>query len=168
MFEPKGKKPMWELVYDYVVDKPIGEILTFEELSEAINEDIMKNRNAVYKARKKLATRHKKFLVTERGAGYKVVEGMEQLDHAQSRHVTARRQSNEATFEVANIKTEGMNQEQKNDVRAFIAWNATVVSAFSNQAKRVHQASAAVNEKLEELTHKMDTYSDKMEQMADK
>ena len=39
MFRPKGDKPMWEKVFDLVVDMPSGTVVKFSELEAVLGYD---------------------------------------------------------------------------------------------------------------------------------
>ena len=141
MFEPKGEKPYWKMVYDYIKDKEIGDVIVFDELSKVIGEDIRKNRSAVYKARKRMLEDSNKFLDVERGAGYKVVDGMDIMRHADGRHKKAKRQIVSADYETANIDVAVLSPEEKKKLQDFMYHNANIQQAFSNRIDRIEKAN---------------------------
>jgi len=171
-FKPKNEEPLWKMIFDYVTQKPVDTLFDFEELSKIIGEDITKNRQPIYRARKELAKRFKKYLVSEAGRGYRLVEGMDMLSHAEKRMTKAQVQTKMANFESINLSTAGMTNEQKNEVRQFLAWNGMVISSLSHNAKQIadfqQTTSTMVNDKLAELTATMENYSKRMDELSSK
>ena len=141
MFKPKGEKPVWQIVYEYVEQLPAETVVTLEELSGAIDGDIEVNRGAVYKARKQLAKNHKRYLVSIRGEGYKVVEGTPMLDHAELRHGIAKRQIDMANYEAVNVDTKKMSLEERQRWSQFMAWNGQAISVLSHNAREIAKAN---------------------------
>lgn len=174
MFEPKSEDgtPLWKMVFDYVSEKEIDTLFTFEELSDVIGEDITKNRQPIYRTRKELAKRFHTYLVSESGRGYRLVQGMDMYNHAEKRMTKAEKQTKMAGFEAVHINTSEMTNEQKKEVRQFLAWNGMVVSSLSHNAKQIadfqQTTSNMVNEKLEELSQSMQDYSTKLKEISDK
>ena len=173
MFKPKGEKPLWKIVFEYVEDKSVGTVFTFDELSGLFtNLDIEKNRQPIYRARKQLARVYKNYLISEPGVGYRLVEGMNMYRHAENRMVKAKKQGEMSKFEATHINTKGMTIEQKNELRQFIAWNGMVLSSLSNNAKNIAEfqetTSSMVNDKLNQLSNSMDDYSKRLEEISKK
>jgi len=172
MFQPKNEQPAWKMIYDQVKDLPAGELITNEQLSEMIDGDILKYRSAVYRARKELAKTHKRYLVSVRGVGYKVVEGLLQLSHAEHRHDSATRQIKMANFEAINIDTKKMPPEERQRWSEFMVWNGNALNAMSKQAEQVAKfqevTSDMVSNQLATLKNQMAEYSSKMEDLQKK
>lgn len=141
MFEPKNEKPYWEMIYKYIEPKEVGEVISYDQLSEVIKEEINNNRYAVYKARKQLLEDHNRFLIIERGVGYKVVDGMTIMKHAKGRHLSAKHQIVAADYEVSNIDTVVLSPEEKKKLQDFMVYNANIQQAFSNRIDRIEKAS---------------------------
>ena len=173
-FEPKGAKPLWEMIYDEVVNLEPETIITFKKLSEAIGENFVPQRSVIYKTRKELAKNKKRFLVSIRGTGYKVVEGNEQLLHAESHHDRAQVQVKLANFEALNINTKVMSPEEKSRWSQFLAWNGTVMTSLSHNAEQIakagivaHIATDSVLEQLKTLKGQMDQYNNQIKGLED-
>lgn len=172
MFKSKNEKSLWKMLFEYVTTKPIDTVFTFEEITDVIGEDVKKNRQPVYRARKELAKRFKTYLASESGVGYRLIQGMDMLNHAEKRMVRAEKQTQIANFESVNISTAGMTNEQKNEVRQFLAWNGMVISSLSHNAKQIadfqQTTSNMVNDKLNDLTTKLESYSQRMDEISAK
>jgi hypothetical protein len=174
MFEPKGEEAIWKLIYKYVVDLPVGTVVSFKELEDAINDNFEKNRSSVYRATKEMAKVNKKYLVSERGVGYKIVEGTPMLWHAEERHEKANRQIKMANFEALNINTKVMTIEEKKRWSQFLAWNGTVLNALSSNAENIAKAgfvaqvaTDAVMDQLNKLKAQINGYEQQMNKLQE-
>ena len=166
MFKPKGEKPVWKMVYDYVVSLPVETIVTMEELSEAIDGEIRSNRGAVYKARKVLAKDKKRYLIAVRGTGYRVVEGTAQLNHAENRHELAQRQIKLANFEAVNVDTKKMSIEERQRWSQFMAWNGQAISVLSHNAREIAKANIVTGMASDVITNKLGQMEKQIEEMS--
>src|SRR3990167_1039088 len=141
MFKPKGEKPYWQIIFDFVKDKSTGTIFEYQELSGVLDGDIQENRMAVYRAKKELLKTQKRSLNVERGIGYKLVEGMDIMPRAEDRHDMADRQVKMATFETKHINTVKLTPEEKTKLQDFMAFNANIRQAFTQTFDRIEQMS---------------------------
>lgn len=141
MFKPKGEKPLWKLVYDFVAPMQIGDMVTYEELSEAADQDIKENRSLIYTANKHLLRDQKRLLVVERQVGYKVVDGMDIMYHAEDRQVMAKRNMNRANYEASNINTIKLTPDEKDKLQKFMAFNANIRAAFAQKIDRLEKVN---------------------------
>lgn len=148
MFETKNEKPYWEMVLDYVMDKPVSTVITYKELSDVIGEDIEDNRSSVYKARKRLLEATDHYLVIERGVGYRVIEGMDIMSVSKGRHLTAKRQLKMADFETAGIDTKKLSPEDKKKVQDFMTKNNSIRLAFKSTHDSIEMGVNATREHI--------------------
>lgn len=77
MFETKGDQPEWRLVYDVIEARSIGDVVTYEELSEALGRDFLANRGPISRAIEEVEDTRKRTYVNERGVGYRMIEAGE-------------------------------------------------------------------------------------------
>lgn len=141
MFEPKNEKAYWQLIYNYIETLPVGTVISYGELSKLLNADVEKNRASVYRARKELLKIHKRSLDIMRGQGYKVIEGMEIMYHAEGRHDSAKRQIKAAGFETKNINVIKLSADERDKLQKFMAFNANIRAAFTQSFDRIEQMS---------------------------
>lgn len=141
MFKPKNEKPYWQMIYDVISNLNVGEVISYDDMTEAIGKDINNNRTAVYKARKVLLKEKKRFLIVERGIGYKVIEGMPIMSHAEERHDIAKHQADMANFEVANINTVTLTPDEKKRLQDFMSYNANIRMAFSQTIDKIEKVN---------------------------
>lgn len=145
MFEPKNNIPYWEMVYNHIKDKEVGESISYKELSEVLGENIEKNRSAVYKARNLLLETDNKFLDIERGVGYKVIDGMNVVKHAKGHQKSAKRKIMAASFEVENIDTKKLDPIEKKKLQDFMTHNSSIQAVFTNKINRIEKATEVVD-----------------------
>ena len=148
MFKPKGEKPYWEIIFDFVKDKSTGTIFEYQELSNVLDGDIQENRAAVYRAKKELLKTQKRSLNVERGVGYKLVEGMDIMHKAEDKHETAGRIVKAASFETSHINTIKLTPEEREKLDNFMAYNANIRQAFVSNAKAIEAGVVATRQQL--------------------
>ncbi len=141
MFTPKGEKALWKLIYDYVAPLSLGDIVKYDDLSEVIDQDITKNRSVVYTANKHLLRDQKRLLLVERGVGYKIVDGMDIMYHAENRQDMAKKQVSLANFETKNINTIKLTPDEKSKLQSFMSFNANIRAAFVQKLDRIEKAN---------------------------
>lgn len=165
MFQPKGEKPLWQLVYEYIEELPVDTVITLGDLSKVIDGDIEKNRGAVYKAMRTLAKNEKRYLESVRGRGYKVIEGPKQLDIAESRHERADRQLKMANFEALNINTKVMSLEERSRWSQFMAWNGQALAVLSHNAQEIAKAGIVTGMVSDVIADKVSAIERQLEEM---
>lgn len=148
MFEPKNEIPMWEMVYDYIEKAELGQVISYADLEKVIGQDVRSFRQAVYKARKELLKNHNRFLIVERGVGYRVDDGMRIMKHAKGRTKIAKRQITKADFELTGIATKELTDEEKRTLRDFMLFNSNIRNAFKSNAKAIEVGIQATREQL--------------------
>jgi len=148
MFKTKGEKAYWEMLLDFLMDKPVGTVITYNELSKVINRDIEDNRSSVYKARKKLLEATDHYLTIERGIGYRIIEGMSIMKISKGRHLIAKHQVNMADFETANIDTKKLSPEDKKKLQDFMVKNNSIRLAFKSTQKAIEIGLEATREHI--------------------
>ena len=174
MFQTKNEFPLWQIVYDGIKDMPVGTLLTFSDLKE-INDDIVSSRSPIYKANMKLIENYQKFLKSEKGVGYRIANGVEHVEHAQSRTKRARRQVKLANFEIVNVNTNEMSQEEKNRHQAMVQYMQYMTSAVSktvNQVVKIQSiattANEAVTDQLKGLQDQLNKYASQVKSLEEK
>lgn len=172
MFEPKGEKPMWEMIYDYVKVKPLGSLITLDELSDVIDKSILEYRAVIYRACKELMKVDQKFMLCVWGKGYRIVEGNDQLRHAETRHKKANKQIKMAKFEAVNLNTNTMSIDEKSRWQTFLAWNSMALSTMSSNTEQIAKvnviassANEVIGEQLKNLQSQMGSYAKQMEDL---
>lgn len=91
-FDPRGDRPQWQLVLDILERKDIDDLITYDELNEALDvEDFRKNRSPIYKAAAVWGEVHKRALAPVVNKGYRVVDAPEHELLARAQHRKSKR-----------------------------------------------------------------------------
>lgn len=141
MFKPKGELPLWKMIYNHISELPTETVIRYDDLSEIVGQDIKLARSSVYRASKEMLKTQKRMLVIVRDVGYKIVEGMEIMQHAEGRHDIANRQVVLAGFETKNIDTVKLTPDEKTKLHDFMLYNANIKMAFVNTIGQLEKAS---------------------------
>lgn len=91
-FSPRGDRPQWQVVLDLLEDKQIDDVITYDELNEALDvEDFRKNRSPIYKAAAVWGEMRKRALAPVNNVGYRVVDAPEHELLARAQHRKSKR-----------------------------------------------------------------------------
>lgn len=92
-FKAKGDRPEWRLIYDALLETAdYGDIITYQQLTDALGRDFSENRSPLYKARMHLGETRSRWVEAEPGVGYRVIEAGEHIDAAERRKSRAKKQ----------------------------------------------------------------------------
>jgi hypothetical protein len=96
-FEPKGERAQWRIVYDLLCPLGVGDILTYDAITEALGVDnINQVRGAVHRAAKEWGKDHHRALSPVHKVGYRVVAGAETEILIRKQHRRTRRSMTKA------------------------------------------------------------------------
>lgn len=90
-FQPKGDVAEWRVVYDHLTTLKVGDVVTYEHLSELLERDFLAARGPFHKANKALLDSHKRGMVNVKNTGYRVVTAAEHEAVARDQHRFAKR-----------------------------------------------------------------------------
>ena len=92
-FQPKADLPEWRLIYDRLLAQAdFGDIITYAELDEVLGREFIDNRTPLYKARARMAEDRNRWVESEPGVGYRVIEANEHIRVAGGRRKRAQQQ----------------------------------------------------------------------------
>lgn len=92
MFDTIGERARWRDVYDRLASMEIGDLLTYEELTEITGTPLDQARSDFDRAKKELETNNSRTMANVRKTGYRMVEAVEHIDLARHHQKKARRQ----------------------------------------------------------------------------
>lgn len=114
-FEPVGTEARWRTIYRALRDTPTGEILTYEQLGEALGLDPVKNRGAITAPMRRAAQEHeevdKRTIEAIPDEGYRVLDVGGQLRLARTRGRKAGTQLELAHSAAVNVDLSGVDLE---------------------------------------------------------
>lgn len=113
-FVPKGEVAEWRLVYDEMKSLNVGDVLTYERLSELLERDFQDGSRGPYFQALQVLERddHRSFDVV-RGKGYRMVEALEHARLAQAHHRKARRSLVRSMSKAKSADRSGMSAEDR-------------------------------------------------------
>lgn len=91
-FKPKGAVAQWRMIFDYMKDREVGELVTYDQLTEALDRDFRHDRGPFYRARREMEAERKRTLVVVTGKGYQVANVQEHEREVIKHHQKGRRQ----------------------------------------------------------------------------
>jgi hypothetical protein len=150
-FAPIGDTARWKVMYGLLRTKAIGDLITFEEMAEALELDPVRDRQTLRVAFRDAARRfeedEKRAVDAVRGVGYVVVDAVAQLGLARRHGRKAGRQLQRAYSKAVNVDLSGESPA----VRAAFE---TVATAFAYQMeinRRQASKTARMQKTLDDL-----------------
>lgn len=114
-FQPIGDEPRWQTLLGLLRETPIGEVLTYGRMAEALDLDPLHDRPAISDALRKAAAEHeeadRRSVEVVKGEGYRVVHANEHLDLAKKRNKRAGVQLQMAYSTATNVDLSGVDPE---------------------------------------------------------
>lgn len=114
-FKPVGDVARWRILYGLLVDTPVGALLTYEAMADALGLDPVRQRAAISSAMRRAAEEHeekdKRAVEAVRDEGYRVVDVE---DHLRLAHIHGRRAGTQleiAYSKVTNVDLSGVDPE---------------------------------------------------------
>lgn len=86
LFQPKGERPEWRMLYDLMRVQPRGTVLTYEALDDALGRPFLANRSPFYKALKEVETHDQRTFEAIRNEGYRCDQPAEHQYVAVAQH----------------------------------------------------------------------------------
>lgn len=113
MFEIKGDRAQWVLVYDALAALEVGKILTYEELDAILKRDFREDRSPIYRAIRQLEIEDRRTVVSVRSEGYRVIEAREHEALARHHHKKSRRQLGKAVDKAASANRSALTADER-------------------------------------------------------
>jgi len=141
MFTPKHEKAYWKMLYDSIVDRALGDLVTYDEIGEVIGKDISNSRNYIYRANKELMAKNNRMLEVVPTTGYRVVEGIEMYKGAETHKTRSKRQIKQSTFIATHIDTAVLTTDQKTTLNNFLVHNQEIANVLNQRIDRAGVAT---------------------------
>lgn len=102
-FAPKdGVRAEWEKVYELLRTRVVGDVITYDELSDVLGRAFATARGPFYKANTALLENDQRGLLNIKGVGYRVIPATEHEIPARRQHTAARRRMRTARRWITN------------------------------------------------------------------
>jgi FKBP-type peptidyl-prolyl cis-trans isomerase 2 len=114
-FEPIGAQARWKTVYEILVKTPTGDIITYEQLGEALGLNPEDDRNKIVQALRRAAKEHeehdKRAVDVAPGQGYRPVDPTGSLTLARRQQKKAGRSLVRGHSKAVNVDLNGVDPE---------------------------------------------------------
>lgn len=151
-FDPKGDEARWRAIYPLFEDSSEDDVVTYDELAEALgmdaNHDRMAIQGVVGQLRRKLLVKTDKAFVSVRNKGYRIVKAGEHFDLAQMEQKKARKRLKRTHDLVVYTDRNGMDSTQRTRLDIAVRFAAAQLDFNRRTDLRVKNLEKA-NENLE-------------------
>ena len=114
MFEVKGERAQWRVLYDRLAAMDVGDVIKDDELAGLLPDAAEGSiRSAFYRAQRETEDRHKRTFARVRTVGYRMVEAIEHEDLARGHHKRARRQLRSAWRKAHSADRAKLSQQER-------------------------------------------------------
>jgi hypothetical protein len=132
-FEPKGEVARWVPVYERLKNMAIGEIITYEELSELAGVNIRRDRSPFVRAAEELLSKNQRLMKNLLDEGYAVAHPSEQSEVARNQTRKANRRLKTAIKILSNTDNNHLTPQQRRHSEAYL----DALSAQSDMMRRL-------------------------------
>lgn len=145
-FQPQGEEARWRTLYRLLQDRNIGDVLTYEEMADALEMDPVGDRQVIQAVFRRAAIQYeqddRRAVDSVRNVGYRIVEPTEHLKLAKRHGRKAGNQLKAAYSKTVNVDLSG---ESSDVVKAF----ELVAMGFAHQME-VNRRQAATNQRMDQ------------------
>lgn len=159
VFEPKGSKSEWEMLYDFLRPLEKGTIIKYDQLSSVMGRNILEARGPVYRAMQELERQDNRSLANVVGIGYRITIAQEHEGLAKHHHAKSKRQMKKALLKVTSADKSQLTREERARFEAM----ELAIKQQGDMIKRLDSRVAVVEKKQE----KHDTTSAKLDKLMD-
>lgn len=149
-FEPVGSEAQWRMVYKAISALGVNDVITYEQLGEALGRDFLEDRAPIYRAMQELEREDKRTLTNVRNVGYRVAEPGEHEGLAKGHVRRSRRQLNKAKGRVDSADRNGLDAETRrrlDDMGVHLAQVGRAVTKLNRKVSEHDEALKDVREK---------------------
>jgi hypothetical protein len=119
LFEPKGDRAEWRIVYDRLTSLEIDEMVTYQTLSRLLGRLFTQDRQPLYRAMQELERNDSRTLANVRGRGYRVVHPTEHEGLAKGHVRKSHRQLTKAKGRAASADRSALTPEARRRLDAL-------------------------------------------------
>jgi hypothetical protein len=166
MFEPKGEKPEWLMVFDAIKDRQDGAVVRYEELQHILGRDVREGRSPIYRATKELERERGVTLRAVKNRGYLLCLPEQNLPIAYDRVKRSRRQVAKGVHTIANTrrsklspedaqKADNMTQWLKIELRRLKISQRRLERNLEREATERKERDAELESKIHDMQHEI-------------
>lgn len=168
-FTPAGDLPRWEIIYNLFTGLPVGTLITYNHLSEALGGDFLTNRGGLDKATKVLEEKEKRTVTCVRGSGYVVAPATAHEILVKGRKKRAKKQVNRAISLASNVRKDELSPEaakRLEETEMTLRAHADMLSRMDRRLGRQEATLKEVRRETKTDAAKMDDRMSRLEEMV--
>lgn len=171
-FTPRGTRARWRIIYDLLCAAKVDDIVTYEQLAEALELDPDSDRHTVQMAVRRAAQEHeqadKRALDVVPNVGYRIVRAPEHLTLARRHQKRSSRALVRGHSKAVNVDLSNVDDATRHALemvaRAF-SMQMDFNRRFDVRQKRLEDAVSAVNERTERTEAEMTELRARLERL---
>lgn len=143
MFQTKGDRAQWQVLYEYLTTMNIGDVVKYDELAGLLPgtpEGSVKS--AFYRAMRECETQDKRTFSNVRGVGYRMVDANEHERLARVHHRKAKRQLRMSMRKARSADRSRLTREERSRIDAIELHLARQIDMTNRLAARVDRVEA--------------------------
>lgn len=145
MFQIKGDRAQWQVLYEYLTAMNVGDVVKYDELAGLLPDSPKDSvRSAFYRAMQECETEIKRTFCNVREVGYRMVDANEHERLARGHHGRAKRQLRKSKRKAASADRSRLTREERSRIDA-------VELNLSRQIEMTNRLTARVAKVEEDL-----------------
>lgn len=166
-FQPRGTRPEWRVIFeDVLAGCDFGDLITFDQLDEALGRDFRSSRGPLYRAAEELLATRNRTLASVPGKGYRVAQPNEHADLAQKDHLFGRRRISRALRKATHVDKAKLTADERAAVERLELGYRRHEAMLRRLSDKVARQEAAITAHSAELDHTVDQLGEIREQVA--
>jgi len=169
VFEPKGDRAQWRVVYRYISSLKVDDQVTDVELAGLLPEDAAETswRSAFHRAMRELEQTHKRTFARVRGVGYRMVEAAEHEGLARAQHKRAKRRLAAAHSKAHSADRSRLKPDERLRIDAIELHLAQQQAMTRRLESRVERLQQGLQEARREHREDIASVSDRVDRLAE-
>jgi hypothetical protein len=167
VFEVKGDRAQWRMVFDALVDMKIGDTITDDEIAALLPDAAEGSiRGAFYRAQTEMENERKRSFARVRGVGYRMVQAVEHGDLARQQHRKAKRRLKAAHRKAHSADRSLLTQEERQRIDALEINLSRQRDMISRLSGRVEKLDASLKDARRDQKADAAQLSDRVDRLA--
>lgn len=167
MFEIKGDRPQWQVVYDRLAGMRIDEVVKYDELAALLPDAAEGSwRSAFWRAVREMEDARKRSFANVRGVGYRMVSAVEHERLARTHHKRAKRQLKNSARKAHSADRSQLTREERARIDAIELNLSRQVELTRRLEARVVRVETDLKDHKRQLKTDTAALSDKVDQLA--
>lgn len=168
-FTPAGDLPRWEIIFNLFHGLPVGTLITYQQLTDALGVEFETNRSGLDKAIRVLEEDDKRTVTCVRGRGYVVAPAAAHLALVKERKKRAKKQVGRAISLATNVRKDELSPElakKLGEQELTLRAHADMLSRMDKRVTRQETALKEVRREVKGTSADMDDRMSKLEEMV--